>query len=57
MYALAVLDVVAGGYVDEIPEFDAQVVTRDLVYLNFALIDVIRAEDNEDGVSPFLSPA
>ena len=54
--AFAVLDVQALMYVHQIAELDAKVVARDLVHLNLALFDVIRAQADENRVSPLLSP-
>ena len=54
--ALAVLDVGALVNVDEVSELDTQVVASDLVHLNLALLDVIRAQTDEDGISPLLAP-
>jgi hypothetical protein len=54
MYTLAVLDVKTLVHVDEIAEFYPQVVTSDFVHLDSALLDVIRAQADEDCVSPFL---
>ena len=54
--ALAVLDVQAGVYVHNIAELHAQVVTGDLVHLDLALLDVIRAQADKDGISPLLTP-
>ena len=42
-------------YVDEISEFDAQIVTGNLVYLDLALFDIIRAQADQDGISPLLT--
>ena len=42
-------------YVDEISQFDAQIVTGNLVYLDLALFDIIRAQADQDGISPLLT--
>ena len=41
--ALAVFDVQALVYVDEITQLDAQVVASNLVHLNLALLHIVRA--------------
>lgn len=56
MYAFAVLDVRALVDVDEIAKLHAKVVTRNLVHLDLALLDIVRAQANEDSVSPLLTP-
>ena len=43
--------------VDKVAQFAAKVVTRDLVDLDLALIYVIRAQADENGVSPLLAPS
>ena len=50
--ALAVLDVQAGVYVHNIAELHAQIVTGDLIHLDLALLNGIRAQANEHGVMP-----
>lgn len=54
MYPLAVLDVQALMHVDKIAEPDTQVVSGDLIHLDFALLNVIGAQTNENRVSPLL---
>lgn len=44
-------------YVYEITELDTQVVTGDLVHLDLALLDVVGAQTDENGISPLLTPA
>ena len=56
VYPLAVLNVVAGMYADEITELDAQVIPCDLVELNAALLDVVRADTDQDCILALLSP-
>jgi hypothetical protein len=55
--ALAVLDVEARVYVNEITKLDAQVITSDLVQLDAALLDVVGAQANENGVLALLATA
>lgn len=55
MDSLAVLDIRASVYVDEISEFDAEIVTGDLVHLDLALFDIVRAQTDQNGISPLLS--
>lgn len=54
--ALAVFDIQALMYVNEVTQLDAQVVASDLVHLDLALFDIVRAQANEHCVSPLLSP-
>ena len=54
MYALSVLDVEALMNMNKVSELDTQVVTGDLVHLDLALLDVIRAQADENSVSPLL---
>lgn len=56
MNTLAVLDIEALVDVNEVSELDSQVVTRDLVHLDLALLDVIRAQTDKDGIPPLLAP-
>ena len=44
-------------YADEITELDAQVIPCDLVELNAALLDVVRADADQDRVLALLPPA
>ena len=55
MYPLAVFDIWAWRDMAQVAKLDAQVVTGDFVHLNFALVNVIGAQADEDGVTPFLS--
>jgi hypothetical protein len=55
--ALAVLDVEARVHIDEIAKLDAQVVTRDLVELNAALLDIVGAQADENGILALLATA
>lgn len=43
-------------YVDEIRQLDAKVVACYFVDLDTAFLYVVRAQTNENGVSPFLTP-
>ena len=52
----SVFDIKALVDMYEVTELDAKVVTRDLVHLDLALLDVVRAQADEDSVSPLLSP-
>ena len=56
MYPLAVLNVVAGMYADEITELDAQVIPCDLVELDAALLNIVRANTDQDCILALLSP-
>ena len=56
VYTLAVFDVEALVNVDKIAQFYAEVVAGNFVHLDAALLDVIRAQANEDGISPLLAP-
>jgi hypothetical protein len=53
--AFSVLDVEALVDIDEIAELDAEVVSRDLVHLDAAFLDVVGAQADEHGVTPFLA--
>lgn len=57
VHTLSVLDVQALMYVYEITELDTQVVTGDFVHLDLALLDVVGAQTDENGISPLLTPA
>ncbi len=53
---LAVLDVEARVYIDHVTELDTEVVTRDFVQLDLALLDIVGAQADENGVVPLLPP-
>jgi hypothetical protein len=57
MDTFAVLDVQTRVNVDEIAELDSQIVASDFVHLDSTFLDVIRAQANEDSVSPFFATA
>jgi hypothetical protein len=42
--------------IDKIAEFHSQVIPGNLVHLDPTLLDIIRAQANEYGVTTFLSP-
>ena len=43
-------------YIDKVSKLHAQVVTGDLVHLDLALLNVVGAQADQDGVSPLLPP-
>lgn len=55
MNAFAVLDVVAWGNMAEVAQLYSQVVARNFIHLYLALINIVRTEANENGISPFFS--
>ena len=55
VYSLAVLDVRTSVNVNDIAELDSQVVSGDLVHLNLALVDIVGAETDKNGISSLLS--
>ena len=57
VYALAVLDVQARVHVDHVAKLDTEVVTGDLVHLDFALLDIVRAQADEHSIVPLLAAA
>jgi hypothetical protein len=57
VHTLAVFNVEALVYVDEVPKLYAQVVAGHLIHLDSALFYVIRAEANENGVTPLFTAA
>lgn len=57
MNALAVFDIHALMYVDDVAEFHSQVVSSDFVHMYLALLDVVRGQTDEDGIAPFLASA
>ena len=56
VYPLAVLDVVACMYAYEVAELDAQVIPCDLVELDAALLNIVRADTDQDCILALLSP-
>lgn len=56
MYALAVLDVEALVHINEVGQLDTEVIPSDLVDLNTSFFNIVRAQTNEDGISPLLAP-
>ncbi len=55
VHALAILDVEAGMDVDKVAELDAQVVAGNLVHLDSALLDIVRAQTDEHRVFSLLA--
>ena len=55
MHPFSIFDVEALMYGDEVAEFDTQVVASDFIHLNTTLLDVVRAQANEDGVASLLA--
>ena len=53
--ALAVLDVQARVHVDHVAKLDTEVVTCDLVHLDFALLNIVRAQADEHSIVPLLA--
>jgi len=41
--------------IDEITEFNAEIITSNFVHLNSAILDVIRAQTDENSIPPLLS--
>jgi len=56
MHTFSVFDIQTLMYMDHIAEFDSQVVTSNLVHLDFAFLYIIGAQADENCISPFFSP-
>ena len=56
MYPLAIFDVVACMYANEIAKLNAQVIPCDLVELDAALLNIVRANTDQDCILALLSP-
>jgi hypothetical protein len=55
MDALAVFNVRASVHMNKITELDTEVITGNLVYLDPALLDVVRAQADQDRITPLLA--
>lgn len=55
VYAFAVFDIEALVNVNEIPKFDSEVVSGDLVDLDLALFNTIVTQTNKNSISPLLA--
>ena len=56
MHTLSVLDVRTLMYVDEVAEFDTEVVACDFIHLDLSFLDIVGAQANQHGVSPLFPP-
>ena len=55
MHALAIFNVETLVDIDKIAKLDAKIVAFNLVYLYATFLDIVRAETNEDSITPLLS--
>lgn len=55
VYSFAVFDIETLVDVDEIPEFDSEVVSRDLVHLDLAFFNSVVTQANKDSIPPLLA--
>lgn len=55
MDTLSILDVRALVDMDEIAELDAKVIASNLIHLNLALLDIIGAQADQNGISSLLA--
>jgi len=55
MDTFAIFDVKTLVYDSNVAKFDSQIIASDLVHLDFALFNIIRAETDKDRIASFLS--
>jgi len=55
MNTFTVFDIETLMYIDEITEFNAEIIASNLVHLNPAILDIIRAQADKNSIPPLLS--